>query len=268
MNDFRYALRTLLRSPGFTAAAVFTLTLGIGAATAGFSLLNWLLLRPVPGVRDGSRLAEVWFGVHQGEGIMVHPVSYEQYAAILGGAPGVSGLAGRQRASVSLGGGARPRRAAVEFVMASYFDVLGVRPQLGRALALDDDALPDGARVAVISDRLWRDWFGGRADVVGQTLVINALAFRVIGVAPVGFHGTERLGDADLWLPGRTYADVNHYPPAPRPWPSGGGIPGYYEFVARLRPGGDFAQADVQPSGPSSSKTSPRMYSRASACSL
>ncbi len=246
MNDLRYALRTLLRSPGFTAAAVFTLVLGIGAATAGFSLLNWLLLRPVPGVRDGSRLAEVWFGVHQGEGVTVHSVSYEQYTAILGGVPGVSGLAGRQRGSVSLGGGALPRRAAVEFVMASYFDVLGVRPPLGRALAPDDDALPDGARVAVISDRLWRDWFGGRADVVGQTLVINALAFRVIGVAPVGFHGTERLGDADLWLPGRTYADVNHYPPAPRPWLAAGGISGYYEFVTRLRPRSDFAQADAQ----------------------
>src|SRR5690349_1748189 len=130
LQDLRFALRTLLRSPGFTAAAVLTLALGIGAATAGFSLLNWLLLRPIPGVRQGSRLAEVWFGVHQGNGVQVSSVSYEQHAAIVRGVPGVRGLAGRQRASLSLGGGdARPRRADAEFVMSSYFDVLGVRPQ-------------------------------------------------------------------------------------------------------------------------------------------
>src|SRR5439155_1724152 len=98
-------------SQGKEIMELFT-ELNRGGTTAGFSLLNWLLLRPVPGVRDGSRLAEVWFGVHQGEGVTVHSVSYEQYTAILGGVPGVSGLAGRQRGSVSLGGGALPRRAA------------------------------------------------------------------------------------------------------------------------------------------------------------
>ncbi|MGH7700941.1 MAG: ADOP family duplicated permease [Gemmatimonadales bacterium] len=246
LQDLRYALRQLRARPGFTAAAVFTLALGIGAATAGFSLLNWLLLRPVPGVRDGSSLADVWFGVHYaGGGVQPRFVSYEQHAAILRGVPALSGLAGRQRSSVSLGGeDALPRRVEVEFVMASYFDVLGVRPQLGRALAPDDDALPDGAQVAVIGDRLWRDWFGGRPDVLGQTLRINALAFTVIGVAPRGFHGTERLGDTDLWLPGRTQFDVRHIPAAARFL--GTGSPGYYEFVARLRPGSDFTQADAQ----------------------
>ncbi len=247
-RDLRYALRALARSPGFTATAVLTLAMGIGAATAGFSLLNWLLFRPVPGVRDGSSLAEVWFGVHHADGgVQVSSVSYEQHAAILRGVPALSGLAGRQRYTVSLGGGdALPRRAKVELVMASYFDVLGVRPQLGRVFASDDDAPPDGARVAVISDGLWRDLFGGRADVLGQTLRVNALAFTVIGVTPRGFRGTERLGDTDLWLPGRTYADIVHWPPAVRARFGTGGSPGYYEFVGRLRPGSDFVQADAE----------------------
>jgi predicted permease len=244
IDDLRYALRALLRAPGFTVAAVFTLALGIGASTAGFSLLNWLLIRPVPGVHDGSSLADVWFGIHRGDGgVTVSRVSYEQHAGILSRVPALSGLAGRQGLSVSLGAGdAVPRRVSVEFVMAAYFEVLGVLPRLGRLLAPDDDALPDGVRVAVISHRLWRDWFGGRADVLGQILRVNALSFTVIGVAPQGFHGTERLGDTDLWLPGRTYADVSHYAPASKARFS----PGYYEFVARLRPGSDFAQADAQ----------------------
>lgn len=247
-QDLRYAIRGLLRSPGFTAAAVLTLALGIGAATAGFSLLNWLLLRPVPGVRGGASLAEVWFGVHRADGgVRVSFVSYDQHAAIVRGVPALSGLAGRQRLSVSLGAAAAaPRLVAVEFVMPSYFEVLGVLPQLGRGLVLDDDASPDGVRVAVISDRLWRGWFGRRPDVLGRLVRVNALSFTVIGVAPPGFHGTERLGDADLWLPGRTYADVSHLPPASKAQSAAAGGPGYYEFVARLRPGSDFAQADAQ----------------------
>jgi putative ABC transport system permease protein len=243
LQDLRYALRTLLRAPGFTAAAVLTLALGIGASTAGFSLLNWLLIRPVPGVHDGSSLADIWFGVHRGDGVTVSRVSYEQHAAVLSRVPALNGLAGRQRLSVSLGAGdALPRRVGAEFVMPSYFEVLGVLPRLGRVFAPDDDALPDGVRVAVISHRLWLDWFGGRADVLGQVLRVNALSFTVIGVTPRGFHGTERLGDTDLWLPGRTYADVSHFAPAFKARFS----PGYYEFVARLRPGSDFAQADAQ----------------------
>ncbi|MGH7528286.1 MAG: ABC transporter permease [Gemmatimonadales bacterium] len=130
--------------------------------------------------------------------------------------------------------------------MPSYFEVLGVLPQLGRGLVGDDDASADGVRVVVISDRLWGDWFGRRPDVLGQLVRVNALSFTVIGVAPRRFHGTERLGDADLWLPGRTYADVSHVPPALKAKFAAAGGPDYHEFVARLRPGSDFAQADAQ----------------------
>jgi predicted permease len=248
LHDIRYALRSLARTPGFTAVAVLTLTLGIGAATAGFSLFNWVLLRPVPGVQDGARLADVWFGQHRKDGsVGVSGISYEQQNAMLTGVPALAGMVGRQGYTMSfLVGDAVPSRLSGEFVSASYFDLLGVRPFLGRGFSAEDDLFPNGARAVVISHRVWREWFGSRADVLGQTVRINAIPFSVIGVAPRGFQGPERLGDVDLWLPGRNYADVARLPAAARERWSGSGSGGYYQFVIRLAPGATFAQAEQQ----------------------
>ena len=242
MNDLRYALRTLAKSPGFTTLVVLTLAVGIGAATTGFSLLNWVALRPVPGVRDARNLGLVWFGKQDSTGFAPGSIDYDLSATILQGVPAVTALVGRQATAVSIAPqDGLARRVTAEFVMNNYFTTLGAQPQLGRVFVPEDDRSPGGSPVIVIGDRVWREAFGGRPDVVGQVLRVNNLAFTVIGVAPPGFHGTDRLGDADVWLPGRTLLDVEHFPPRFRR-----AAQSYYEFLLRLRPGASFAEAAVQ----------------------
>jgi len=242
MNDVRFALRTLAKSPGFTALVVLTLAVGIGAATTGFSLLNWVALRPVPGVRDARNLGLVWFGKQDSTGFAPGSIDYDLSATILQGVPAVTALVGRQATAVSIAPqDGLARRVTAEFVMNNYFTTLGAQPQLGRVFVPEDDRSPGGSPVIVIGDRVWREAFGGRPDVVGQVLRVNNLAFTVIGVAPPGFHGTDRLGDADVWLPGRTLLDVEHFPPRFRR-----AAQSYYEFLLRLRLGASFAEAAVQ----------------------
>ena len=242
LRDVRYALRTLAKSPGFTALVVLTLAVGIGAATTGFSLLNWVALRPVPGVRDARTLGLVWFGKQDSTGFSPGWIDNDLSATVLQGVPAVTALVGRQPTAVSI---APPdglaRRVMAEFVMNNYFTTLGAQPQLGRGFVPEDDRSPGGSPVIVIGDRVWREAFGGRPDVVGQVLRVNNLAFTVIGVAPPGFHGTDRLGDADAWLPGKTLPDVEHFPPQVRR-----AAQTYYEFLLRLRPGASFAEAALQ----------------------
>ncbi|PYP21101.1 MAG: permease, partial [Gemmatimonadetes bacterium] len=105
MSDLRYALRSLARTPGFTAVAVLVISLGVGTTTASFSIANWLLLRPVPGVHDDGRLATVWFG-HWSDGGGVSPsfLSYPNYADVMRRVTALSGLAGYQVASAAVGG--------------------------------------------------------------------------------------------------------------------------------------------------------------------
>lgn len=244
LQDLRYALRSLARSPGFTLVAVATLALGIGAATAGFSLLNWVLLRPLPGVREPGRLGVVWITVRTpGGAYMPNGIGNADRSALLHATPTVSALSGRQ-GPIDLSFSAvntTPRNAAAEFVTTDYFRTLGVHPHLGRLFVPEDDSPPMGRPVAVISDRLWHNDFGGRPDIVGQPMHINGLTFTVLGVTSPGFYGTSHFHQAEIWLPGQTSWEVQHVPPMHRPLQ----VP-YYEFVLRLRPGASFTQAEGQ----------------------
>ncbi|MGE5759881.1 MAG: ADOP family duplicated permease [Gemmatimonadota bacterium] len=242
LQDLRYALRTLSRSPGFTASAVLTLALGIGAATAGFTLLNWVALRPVPGIREPSRAGFVEFAAQDEHGYRPNGLTVSQRDLVLRGSPAVSGLAGREgpmavnaAAEMSAAG-----RVSAEFVTSDYFTTLGVATPLGRGFVAEDDAPPLGNRVAVISDRLWRDLFAARSDVLGLPLRVNGLACTVIGVAPPGFRGSNLFDPVDMWMPGATEWDIRHLDPARRQAESD------YRFVLRLRPGASFDQAERQ----------------------
>lgn len=233
MNDLRYAIRSLRNSPTFSLVAIVTLALGIGVSTAGFSLADWLLLRPVPGVTRPDRVAVVWNAYRARFGMMPKTFSYQQYDAIRSELTALSGFAGYQGLGhVSLGAqNAEPRRLDAELVMPSFFWVLGVRPSLGRTFVPDDDAEPAGQDVAIISDRLWAGMLGRDPAVLGHTLTIDGRPFTVVGVAAPGFHGTDRLGQVDVWLPGRTQQSTRL---------------GYSQFVARLAPGATFARAEAQ----------------------
>jgi putative ABC transport system permease protein len=238
--DLRYAIRALRNSPGFTLVAAVTLAVGIGAVTAAFSLAHWLLLRPVPGISEPNRLAVVWFVLSRSPsplaaaaGVQPTFVSYAQYQDMIGRLPALAGLAGYHRGAVNLGAaGTQPRRVNVHYVMPQYFAVLGLRPALGRPLLAEDDVAPQGMPAAVISDELWSGLFGRDRSAVGKSVIVDGRPFTVVGVAPPGFRGIERMERTDLWLPGRVMETAR--------------LGGYYEFLARLVPGATFAQAEAQ----------------------
>ncbi|HEX4560398.1 MAG TPA: ADOP family duplicated permease [Gemmatimonadales bacterium] len=241
--DLRYAIRALKRSPGFTALAILTLGLGIGAATAGFGLLNRIFLRPVPGVRDPSNVGFTMFSERGAHGDMAVGITDADRAHLIQATPTVIELAGWQ-GPMRLGiaaPGAIPALAEGAFVTGDYLHLLGVIPAMGRLIDSSDDLRPAGLRVAVISDRLWRDLYGGRQDILGSPLLVNGVQFSVAGVTPPGFRGPDRLELTDFWIPGNTYWDVQHFDSKQRPREID-----YYRNIVRIRPHSSFDLATSQ----------------------
>ncbi|MDO8677950.1 MAG: ABC transporter permease [Acidobacteriota bacterium] len=197
MNDLRYSLRSLLANPGMTAAAVLTLALGIGANTAIFSGVNGLFLNPAPGVVRSGDLVEVYV-TDRSRGAM--DASSPEYRDYRDRNDVFSGLLAYQFFPSVLTEGDSHERIWSLLVSANYFDVLGVRAQLGRALApADDDG--GGQPVLVISHGLWQRRFAGRPDIVGATVSLNGQAFTIVGVAPPEFRGTFPGLVFDAWVP-------------------------------------------------------------------
>src|SRR5690349_17830310 len=141
LQDLRYALRTLAKAPGFTLTAIVTLALGVGAAAATFTLLNWVRLRPLPHVRDPGTLGLVWFAVRTPEGgFMPSGLTAADRDELLAAAPALQGLSGEQIGSLTLAESGSPARMLrADFVMGDYFLVLGATPSLGRTLLPGDD---------------------------------------------------------------------------------------------------------------------------------
>jgi putative ABC transport system permease protein len=223
-QDVGYALRMLARAPGFTIAAIVTLALGIGATTAVFGLVNWTLLRPLPGVSNPSALAWVWSGSwSERGGFSVSRVTYPNYLDIAPKLKTMTGLAGIQGQSAAVAAGdhsARPVPA--QLVTASYFDVLGVPFAVGRPFTAEEDAPGRPSPVAVISDRLWTSMFARSPSALGETIHVNGVALTVVGITAPGFQGTDRVRAIDVWMPGNVSALVNHGRAAVG-WGRGGG---------------------------------------------
>ena len=245
-QDLAYALRQFRRSPGFAAIAILTLVLGMGATTTIFTLANWALLRPVPGVSDPANVSVIWLGQYSDRGgfSVSTGMSYLNLADATARLRTLS-LGGYQSCSAPIAGGGQSARSNVEMqcVTASYFDVLGVHMQVGRPFTAAEDTPPSPFLGAVISDRLWQSMFQRSPDVLQKTLDVAGVRFAILGVAAPGFHGTERLSTTDLWLPGASQAIIRHMPALRYDTRNGGG---YYQLVARLEPGASWPAAQAE----------------------
>lgn len=243
-QDIAYAFRLLARAAGFTVVAVLTLALGIGATTAVFSLANWALLRPVPGVERPGEVRLIWIGSRKTPtSFTPSRLSYPNFNDIAPRLRTVA-LGAAQGSDVSVATethAAAP--AAVAFTTPSYFDVLGVRARAGRLFTERDDDPSAGAHVAVLSERLANALFRAEPAAVGRTIRVNGIAFTVIGVTGQGFAGTHRINRVDLWLPGSTYPAVNHFKNTRYDDRASGG---FYEFVARRAGGASWEQVEAE----------------------
>jgi predicted permease len=192
-RDLRYGLRALRQSPGFTAAAVLTLALGIGANTAMFSLVNAVLLQRLP-VRDSHRVVHLTFASG-------NVFSYPDYADLREHQQAFEGLGAWGGITTSLTSGGQSDLVVGAIVTGNYFEILGVQPAQGRLLASSDDRTPGAHPVAVLSHAFWRSRFGGRPDVVGTEVLLNGQRFTVVGVAPEGFEGSQLGVRRQLYVP-------------------------------------------------------------------
>jgi predicted permease len=198
-KDIRYAMRGLRRSPGFTAAAVLSLALGIGANTAIFSLFHTLMLRMLP-VAHPEQLVSI----HSTGGWGTGNVSAPLYREIAGRADlfhGVIATTGVSKVRFTPYPGAREEYTQREYVSGNYFQVLGIRPAIGRLFTVEDNRVPGGHPLAVLGYDVWRNRFGADPAVLGRTVLVDEQPLTVIGVAAPGFRGVELERRADVWVP-------------------------------------------------------------------
>ncbi|HSK20556.1 MAG TPA: ADOP family duplicated permease [Longimicrobiales bacterium] len=209
-RDVRFAARGLARNPGFTLVAVLTLAIGIGATTAVFSLANVLLIRPVPGVRAPDELVVVQLSPERG---LITGISHANIEDLRAGAPALSGLAGyTPRTMQARASEGAPFEVDAAIVEGDYFEVLGLEPREGRWFTAAERAPGAAGDVVVISERFRSSRLGGAEGVVGDRLHLNAASYTIVGVAPAGFHGTERTSATDVWLPPAAYGRMWHRP--------------------------------------------------------
>ncbi|MFN2566031.1 MAG: ABC transporter permease [Gemmatimonadaceae bacterium] len=199
VQDLRYAVRQLTRSPGFTLVAVATLALGIGANTALFTMAEAVLARPLPGVSANERL--VWLAPINARGGRALMMSYPDYVDYRDRSGVFADLAAFEGTRFSLSTGGEPERVRGQIVSGNFFSVLGTPMQLGRGLTAEDDRTPGAHPVVVISHGLWQRRFEGDPTVIGRRLLVNGAPFTVVGVAPERFNGPTHAEPNDLWMP-------------------------------------------------------------------
>jgi predicted permease len=197
-QDVRYSLRMIAKAPGYAAIAVLTLALGIGANTTIFSWINSTLLNPIPGLASPNEVVALSLGRGTDNPF---PFTYPDFEAMRDGQQSFVGITSANIAPMSLTGKGKPERVWGMVASANYFDLLGVRPILGRGFLPEEDTKPGGAPVAVISYRLWQTHFGANPDVVGQTLEINQHRYTIVGVTPAVFQGSQTGLRSEIWIP-------------------------------------------------------------------
>lgn len=209
-QDIRYGLRALMKSPGFTAVVVLTLSLGIGANTAIFSVVNSLLLRPLP-VRNPQDLAVIAIS-HEGNEDP-HPVSYLDYLDYRAQSDAFTDVAGYDTGLLGLSAENRAERVTLAFVTGNYFSLLGVEANRGRVILPAEGQKAGADPVLVLGYGFWQRRFGGDPRAIGQVVKINGQPFTIVGVAPPEFHGTYALLDFDGYVPLGMIGLDTSYPP-------------------------------------------------------
>ena len=229
IQDLRYGTRLLLKNRSFSAIAILTLALGIGANTAIFSAINALLLGPLP-LEDDSRLV---YAVALREGFDPFGTSLLEYSAYRSQSDSFTniGVGGRRFFNVIDGG--NPERVAGGEVMAEYLNTLGVNPVLGRSFTSEEDRV-GGPAVALIGYAFWQRRFGGDQSVIGRTLNLEGRTRTIIGVMPQGF---DIPAASEIWVPMQVDPDTV---------PLNQRSQGSFETIARLKPGISLGQADAQ----------------------
>jgi putative ABC transport system permease protein len=248
MNDVKIAIRQLLKNPGFTAVAVITLALGIGANTAIFSVVNAVLLRPLPYPEPGQ-LVQLRAGPPGSPSTFIDSATF---VAVKAQSQSLARIAAYSGGDMTLTGAGRPEQIVSGAVTADFFPLLGIQPALGRNFTREEDT-PNGPKAAILGHGLWQSRFGGDANVLGRTITLNQQSYTVVGILPARFQYPERF---QLWTPlalgetGGTF--VIH----------GEGMM-LLKAITRLKPGATLQQAQaelrtiaqrIQPSGPKATR--------------
>lgn len=242
LRDARFGLRSMLRAPGFSLFAILTLAIGIGASTTVFTLVNTLLLHPLP-VRDPSRLVCVYTTDAKGQkqsGNLL-PTSYANLKDFQARSTSLNNLGGYSPPMVmTLTQAAGTERLFGQLVTSGYFETLGITPARGRFFLPDETSTPGRMPVAVLSYNAWKVHFDRAPEILGKVIEINGVPFTVIGVAPQGFLGVSAVFGPDVWLPATMAAQV--LPPPMQDILTERGKP-FFQPVARLKPEVSIQQA-------------------------
>jgi predicted permease len=248
LHDLRFGARLLAKTPGFTAIAALSLALGIGANTTIFTLVNAVLLNPLP-VDDPSQLVSIWTTDERNQSsqaafgfLQTSPLNFRD---LRDKNEVFSGITGHVGIPLNITGGTgQPEQVFGEMVTGNYFSVLGARPQIGRGFLPDEDQTPGAKLVAVLGYGEWQKRYGGDPSIVGRTISLNGNAFTVVGVMPKGFKGTNAIGAPALWVPYMTYPQTTtgFFRELAEPNSRRGLV---FNMTGRLKPGVSVQQAEA-----------------------
>lgn len=238
LQDLRYAMRQLRKSPGFALVVILTLALGIAAVTTVMTWANAIMFNPFPQVRDAGQLRFVSAVINAGGGYSQH---YDQYQYLRAHAKSFSALTAHEMMPIDLAGnGSAPQRYWSGIVASNYFDVLGVQPVLGRAFTPHQDRAYGSAPEVVIGYDLWHSRYHGDPAIVGRNIEVDRHPLTVVGVAPQGFVGIYGGLAQSLWLPLSELPELS--PDLKDPLSGNFGL----QIAARLRPGVSQSQASAE----------------------
>jgi predicted permease len=243
-QDLRYGFRTLIKNPGFSVVAVLTLALGLGANTAIFSLTDQILLRRLPVEKPEELVVLRSPGVKSGrissDSDGATSFSYPMYKAMRDNNNVFAGLLARYATALSVAGEGQTERANGELVSGNYFEVLGVRPALGRLFTDEDDVAPGANPIIVLSHGYWTRHFGADANVLNKPLTVNGTLMTIVGVSRAGFNGVQVGQTPDIFIPMTMKAQMT---------PNWDGLNDHKDYwlaiLGRLKPGLTAAQAEA-----------------------